>query len=677
MTGRLHARPWAQRPSVTAWVRLRRLLVAVALIAGVIAVPIPAHAAGPAASVTFTDAPSYVALDGRVTLSGTVRNTGTVPLFTVQVLTWRDPSPITSRTALTAALARDPNAATGTRIVDEGAFVNIGSPGAPWQPGETASFTVSATVTQLGLTTAGVYLVGVHVRASTDGSASYQTYGRGRTLLPVTRTGAPVGPVAPVATVVWLSSKPSLLRPSVTSGATVLAQATFRDDHLAGELTGRLGALLEAAAAESAAYAIDPALYREVAEMAAGYEVRQGPTTTTGAGRAAAQAWLARFATLPPERGYRLPYGNPDLALGAATNDAGMLDRATAALVDVPAVAGLPLLVRSPDGAADGRFLGYVARLKPAVVLAHTRSGPVGLSSVAGTVVATESVTANAGPGPDDPTTALQVRQRQLADSYVAALDGAGSVRVMSDAADVAATTGPLPPWQSRTPLASIVPTGQWSEGVGTGTPAGRLSTATVTVVTTLATSLARYGDLTAAPVDAARVAARALSPVVSQDWADDAEAAAYALDATSPYAGAFDAVRLRVAKKVTMTSHTNQFPVTVSNSLSAPIVVSVRFTTSNAGRLSVPDTLPISVAAGESVTVNVSPQATLNGEVDVVAQIVTQAGAAVGEPEKFIIEATEVGRVAWVIVILSGLVLAVATVLRIRQVARDGRGRS
>ena len=82
-------------------------------------------------------------------------------------------------------------------------------------------------------------------------------------------------------------------------------------------------------------------------------------------------------------------------------------------------------------------------------------------------------------------------------------------------------------------------------------------------------------------------------------------------------------------------------------------------------------------MAAGESVTVNVSPQATLNGEVDVVAQIVTQAGAAVGEPEKFIIEATEVGRVAWVIVILSGLVLAVATVLRIRQVARDGRGRS
>ena len=252
MTGRLHARPWAQRPSVTAWVRLRRLLVAVALIAGVIAVPIPAHAAGPAASVTFTDAPSYVALDGRVTLSGTVRNTGTVPLFTVQVLTWRDPSPITSRTALTAALARDPNAATGTRIVDEGAFVNIGSPGAPWQPGETASFTVSATVTQLGLTTAGVYLVGVHVRASTDGSASYQTYGRGRTLLPVTRTGAPVGPVAPVATVVWLSSKPSLLRPSVTSGATVLAQATFRggcgaqlaqmprvDGELAGERTAQ------------------------------------------------------------------------------------------------------------------------------------------------------------------------------------------------------------------------------------------------------------------------------------------------------------------------------------------------------------------------------------------------------------------------------------------------------
>jgi carbon monoxide dehydrogenase subunit G len=73
-------------------------------------------------------------------------------------------------------------------------------------------------------------------------------------------------------------------------------------------------------------------------------------------------------------------------------------------------------------------------------------------------------------------------------------------------------------------------------------------------------------------------------------------------------------------------------------------------------------------------VTVNVSPQATANGSVDAVVQLVTQAGNGVGTPEAFVIEATETGRVAWVIVIASGVVLAGMTVLRIRQVARAPR---
>jgi hypothetical protein len=645
------------------------VLVAVALTVGLVAVPSPSHAAGPEASVVFTEVTSYTAHTGTVTLTGTVTNTGSVPLYTVQVMMWRDAAPITSRAELTAALAKDPHALAGARITDEGSFVTIvPSGGGSWEPGARASFTVTASVGQLGINSSGVYLVGVHVRAATDRSSNYQTYGRGRTFVPV--VGHDIR-AAPSTTVVWMSSTPSLLRP-----ATATSPALFRDDHLAGELSGRLATLLEAANNETNSYAIDPALYREVAAMAAGYTVRQGQTTVAGTGQAVARDWLAGFERLPAFRGYRLPYGNPDLAAAALAGDAGVLTRTTAALPEVPRVAGLPLVIRAGNGAADDRFLEYVAALRPAAILADTTSGPSAVTSTAGTVIATSAPTNNPGPGPDDPTTAVQRRQRQLAESYAAALDGAGSVRVVATAAGAAgAATTSLAPWQSRTLLGSIRPAGTWTSTLSTGQAAGPLSGAIVAAVSDLAQSVTRYGDLTGDPASAALVAARTLSPALSQDWAGDQAAQAYATDAAGGYADAAAGVRLRVAKKVTMTSRQNQFPVTVANASPTPVVVRVRFTTSNASRLSVPTTDPIKVAAGESVTVNVSPEATTNGEVDVVAQLITDGGFTVGGPEAFVIEATEAGRVAWVIVLGSGAVLLVLTVLRIRQVARTGRG--
>jgi hypothetical protein len=98
--------------------------------------------------------------------------------------------------------------------------------------------------------------------------------------------------------------------------------------------------------------------------------------------------------------------------------------------------------------------------------------------------------------------------------------------------------------------------------------------------------------------------------------------------------------------------------------------------TTSNENRLSVAQSDLVTIDAGDSVTVNVSPKATANGSVDAVVQLITQTGNPVGTPHQFVIEATETGKVAWVIVIGSGVVLAAMTVLRIRQVARSPRRR-
>ena len=143
---------------------------------------------------------------------------------------------------------------------------------------------------------------------------------------------------------------------------------------------------------------------------------------------------------------------------------------------------------------------------------------------------------------------------------------------------------------------------------------------------------------------------------------------------ALQPYGVSAAAVTLTVAQHVVMTSRNTQFPVTVTNTLDYPVKVKVVVSTSNENRLSVPESALVTIDAGESVTVNVSPKATTNGSVDAIAALVTQAGNAVGTPQAFVIEATETGKVAWVIVIASGIVVAAMTVLRIRQVARSPR---
>jgi len=65
------------------------------------------------AAIVFTGITSD---ENGVTLSGTVTSTGTDPLYRVQVVLWRDRTPLRTRDQLDEALAADPNADTGDRI---------------------------------------------------------------------------------------------------------------------------------------------------------------------------------------------------------------------------------------------------------------------------------------------------------------------------------------------------------------------------------------------------------------------------------------------------------------------------------------------------------------------------------------------------------------------------------
>lgn len=643
------------------WIRLLSLLAALGLVMLCLVSPPPAQAAAAEATVRLESVtPGVAEPGGPVTLSGTVTNTGTVPLYTVQVMTCRDSTRISDRDQLGEVLAADPATAPCQRITTEGSFTNITPSGEAFQPGATASFSVTTTTTDLGLGSTGGYLVGVHVRASTDRSASYQTVGRARTLLPLYDASRLPG-TTPVSTVVLLASRPALVRPGVLA-----------DDHLATELTGRLLTLVQAAQRSGAAYAIDPALHREATTMAAGYRLADG---SPGTGQAAAQIWLTEYAKLAGQTGYRLPYGNPDLALATRQGDASIPQRSAHALAEVPDLARLPLLVRAGNGRADQPFLHYVSGMAPAVVLAETRdTGPARLGS--GVLVAgTDPDALAGGPGPDRRDTDLQRIQRQRLASLLAALAGAPTVRVVDDEPAARADAASDAPWEVRQPLSTLTTQRAWTPSLSTGAAGGPLSDQVSEPLARAVTGYALYGDLLGSADIGAQLAARSLAAVPSASWADDQQALRFLELSSAEVSELGSGISLRVSPRVTMTSRENQFPVTVTNHLPAQVTVKVQFESSNPARLQVPDSTLVRVGSGESVTVSVNPAARVTGEVDMVARLATESGVRVGAPEKFVIEATEAGKVGWVIVITSGVVLVAMTVWRVRQVTRSRSG--
>jgi hypothetical protein len=129
--------------------------------------------------------------------------------------------------------------------------------------------------------------------------------------------------------------------------------------------------------------------------------------------------------------------------------------------------------------------------------------------------------------------------------------------------------------------------------------------------------------------------------------------------------------VTLDASHRFLMSSRTNQFPVTVTNNLAEQIRVKVVVRTDNPQRLTVPPSELVTVDPGQSVTVNIRPEATSNGLVIARAYVATADGHRVSEDTSITVEITDLGVVAWIIVGVSGCVLVGATAWRIRQVRR------
>lgn len=623
-------------------------LISLLLLLALTLVGPPAHAAEQTVSFSLNQAE---VIDGRLRVSGTVTNTGAAPLRNLTLQLWRSARPLVSREAVEKALTEKTTTEGGV-VSSTGATVTLaGSGDTPVEPGRASPFSLDAPVAALGMGASASYWVGVDAVGRAVGEGPIRTLGTARTL-----ASSPRENVA-VASVVELSSQPRQIKENL-----------FVDDGLAEELaTGRLRQLLDAAADRGTDWFLDPSLLAEVRDMADGYLVQTPTERVEGTGAPAAQAWLASLGALDPARGHGGLFGTPDLASAGATKFPEAQRDAVAAgkRVETPA-AGRGLLLVSPDAETVSEVAGVGA---PVLALGIR---PPAAVTTSGGVTVVEVDQPSFAPTALLPDTALNRRNTLAA----LALAGRGQVRWLRTPADLGSDTDPLPAGFTRKPLAAVLanepvawePTGPARTGVLTAEVRERL--------TRLGELLTTYGALSPES-GIGGVADAQVARGASLWWADAGARQNAWLDAVTARVTVegTPALTLDALPRFSMTGATSDFPVTVTNHLRDPALVRVVVTTDNPQRIRFTTPEPVTVAPGSSDTVTLAAMAAGSGVVTAEVHLETVDGRRLTPDTVITVETTNVGAVAWTLVIVSGIVLVVTTVVRIKKVRARQKG--
>ncbi|CAI9403854.1 DUF6049 family protein [Aestuariimicrobium sp. T2.26MG-19.2B] len=662
-------RPSSADGSARRWVSaaVGLLLVVLATLAG----SPPAHADDPIeVAITLTSvSPQVVPKDpaARIMISGEVVNTSKVAMKGVQVSFWRSRDPISTTAELQQAAASPWDVPFGERMGVDGTepdlnLFNITTENEPsFGPGAKATFTVSARVDQLDLgsvsaddPSGGVRLVGVHVRGTPAGGTNH-TVGRARVFMPMS---APTS--VDRASIVVLTSAPSML-----------PDGTFTDTHLAGELGGRLGRLLAEAAQPGATVLIDPSLYDELTAMTSegGYRLSSGQVTTEGAQQAS--DFLLGFGALQSVNTvYRLPFGNPDLALAHQFDQPEVVSRAAAALPANHPLSGLPVAV-VPDRSVDSSIVSFIAPLHPTLLVLRNNPGPERQQVGDLMVVRTDTRLGLGGPGPAPSSTDPQRVGRALSELL---LDPSPQIVTLSDQV-LPAVDRAIRPLSTLVPLTALeASSGRvvWPNAV----KGNVVSADWWAQLDTTAQRLTDAGDLRGDLATGKRQAAAATSRAAASRFT--AESRVAYLSAVRGLIPSIDSQNVRIvsAEKFVVSEATTRLPITVTNNTDQPVAVRVVFISENPQRISLPPTDVVTVPPHGSHAFTFTVEAHTNGALTVRARLETSTGVPVGVEHRFILTANSLGRIGWILMVSSGLVVLAATALRIRQV-RGERGRA
>jgi hypothetical protein len=652
--------------------------------------------------------PAYLQPGEPIHVSGTITNLDRETWRDVQVYMLAPTDPATTAEDLAARADSPASEYSGDRITRAGLFPELG----PIAPSQTVPYDLEIPFAQLGIPSNdyGVYTLGVQALGfNTLGERPIA--GRARSFIPLMPDDAPSVGVATI----WPFRVDIIRRPD----GEYANREELIDDISPG---GRLQTMLDIARTSGntpISLLADPALLDALQRIAKGGTQRPGdssppgdsPTTDDGTGFASpvpptdeqreADRFLNEFTAFAKEHSlWAEGYGGPDLTTLAGDFDGTRMLRTIERATDMTE-RGLGLTADRayvPSGNLDVDALADLPPETTTFVSSEqvrrweASDGPVGTvrangSSAKVVVTHDELLQGALAPGPTD--TALQVRQRLLAETALV------SLRSMTEAQPSAASIAVLvnDDWDPGTnPTQAdffaaydapwVRPTNLDTELVeGPRRGAERLRAVHLSerqAEPPLPESLARSADrirgrgviMWAITRQDDRILSfydQSASLTVSDQWRADPDTAQQIADRT--IAGLdrqIGSVTIAAPEFVTLSSSSGRFPLTITNELTWPVRVGVKLTARDG--LDIHLDQPIDVDPQQSTTVNVQVNAEDVGVTEVTARLTTPNGRPFGEPVTFSMRSSVVGTVIWIAFGAAGAIVLLAVGRRIKR---------
>jgi hypothetical protein len=700
---------------------LRRLslLPALVAVAATLVAPGTAQARPPAAaeyplSVAIDAlAPSSVPSRGPVRINGSVTNDDDEPWTTVNVYAFVSGDPMTTTGELADATLTDPTAQVGTRITEPGTYDTIDR----LEPGQSAQFSVKVPRSAIPVTEPGVYWFGVHALGEGTEGRDTAADGRARTFLPLvprTNRSQDTALVVPLRRLI-----------TFTPDGRLAGVAGWTRALSAG---GRLRSLVDfgaSAGSRPITWLVDPGVPDAVRRLAAGNPPRPlaadeppegddggspGPSATPDptpdpseqsipetqpvpdATIEAANAWLERFeVALQASQVLVLPYGDLDVA-AAAKQDPSTYDRARkrSATAQVPGALPSPS-VSPPKGYLDGAGL-RMAENNATVLLsdrAFLDAPPAVARTLGHEIVVTSSGAASGGPGPDDRSAPVAVRQRILSEAALRLLAPGRQPLVVQLAPHRVPTAstgffqGLDQEWLNLTSVA-----GATSDHRGRVVPVSRLAYPSSQARRELdaglfgaVSSLIRSGNTLDAVLSRNDTVAGTVADQGLHSLSYSSRRRPNAVRRSVHRSRAWietqlASVRIEAPRRVTLSSASGRFSATLVNGLDEPVTVGINAVADESMSISGPTTVDIPPRGRTTVLLNARTRQL--GMHNVTLIVTDVNGTPLGSSDRVPIRAAQVSAVIWLILgtgvaLLFGAI-AVRLVRRLRAATRATR---
>jgi hypothetical protein len=658
--------------------------------------------------------PQYLQPGESITVSGTISNLDREAWRDIQVYLVAPVSVASTTEELADKAATPATTEDGERIIKDGLYLNLHR----LDPGRTKRFELEVPFRELGLspTAYGVYTLAVQVRAN-DPVDRRVTAGRARSLIPLMPDDSPrVG----VSTI--LPFRSTVVR---DPDGRYEDQEELIDDISPG---GRLRTMLDLAQTSGGidiSLLVDPAVLDALRRIATDTTRRpRGPAAPSASASTTddnaldsirapsnaqrlATAFLDDLAALgTSNQVWSEGYGGPDLTSFKGYDSNRLRHTITRATHTTLANIGLDASrVYLPTGVLDPEALHALGPKITTFVrsdqVKHWRpsDGPIGNVHGDGTkarVIVTDDDMLTGGPEPGPTDTALQMRQRLLSEAAVMSLEAeangretAPSIVMLPDDSWDPGPNASSADFFSAFDAPWLYPT-RLTEELGAGPRKGARHLRVRQHVDggedpPLPSSLARTADqvrgrgiimyaITQGDRSLLSYYDQAASLTVGEQWRVDPEASQEIAEKTVGQLDAqLDGVTIAAPEYVTLSSHSGQFPLTVTNQLDWPITVGVQLDAEDGG-VSIADGEMIDVDPNQSTTVNVAVNAEDVSVSEVTARLTTPAGRPFGAPVTFNMRSSVVGTVIWIALGAAGAVIIVAIGRRIRRSRRtDG----